>query len=1136
MKFSLMHLNHSLARFLTLAWFFLPVTLVHSQDPLHIKFKNISVRDGLSQNTPNCIFQDSRGFLWIGTEDGLNKYNGYGFEIFKYETGNPSSLSFSKIRCIDEDIHGNLWIGTSGGGLNKYNRALNSFVRYVARSKDSDSIPGNFVNCVKTMGDGSVWIGTDKGLRVIDGKTGAFKYPALKQKKPLILTDNYISALAADRRGLIWIGTANGLNFVDSTRDRIGYFKNNTADPASLPASMITALLLDRHDNLWVGTKKGLVVLKAGTESFVSMGQGNASSVFEIKDIIEDASGNIWIATFGGGLDIYIPDQDRFVSKTFNYNDPYTLSHNEVSCLCRDKTGIIWAGTYGLDKYNPNREKFKLYDYIPNANGMENVSFKSVYSIYEDHDNVLWIGSKLDGVHVYNRVNNSYFRIKHETGNNNSLSGNKVRIIRENPKGVIWIGTDDAGLNKVILDNNRKPSRIIHYRYNPVDTNSLTSDLIYSLYFDEYNKIWIGTDKGLNRLDPETGNITRYVPDSANPHSLSNFTAYYIYGDASNQIWIATDYGINLYNPETNGFIHFVHDDKDTNSVAINEILTFYEDKKGNMWIGTFSGGLDRFDRKSNRFIHYNTIKEFSDAVIYGIFEDEKSNLWTSTNNGIIQFNIQTGFLKQYSVEDGLQSNEFNGGAYFRSPQGEIFFGGYFGFNSFYPDDIHLDTIAPAIAFTDLQIKNFSVQPGPKSPIRKHISEAEEIILKHTQNNFTLYFAALHFANPEQNRFRYKLEGYDKDWIDLGHKRLVSFTGLPYKRYRLRIQAANCDGKWNEEGISIKIRIKPPLAGTILFKIIFFLVAAGLIFAGVRYWLRREEIQKKHLEDRIHESGRELESAREKLEKQKEEIIIQKQELKLRERDQEELLWFNQGISLFSELIGKNKDDLKYLSEQVIMKLVEYIEAQQGGVFLLNDDDEQNISLELIGNYAFNIEKLNQHFQPGEGYVGTCFMEKQFIEIDDLPEGYAMLRSGLGEKQLKHLLLAPLKVNEIAVGVIEIGSFRKIKGYKVAFVEKLSEMFASTVATEKSNAKLKRLIEQTRKQAEELREGEEELRQNLEEMQATQEESVRREDELIQFAEEAASREELLNQKIEELETRLKDMTEEKSVKKKKNG
>jgi len=1111
------------ASFLTLIGLVSSSRYADCQDLLHVKFENISVREGLSQFTPNCIFQDSRGFIWVGTEDGLNKYNGYEFEVYKPEINNPFSISMAKINCMEEDDDGDLWIGTKGGGLNKFNRALNNFQRFRADEKDSASIPGDHITCITKMSDGNIWIGTDKGLAILDRKTGRSSCPVLQENKPLILTDHAITALHADKHGVIWVGTENGLNRIDTAHGLVMYYRHDPGDPMSLPCEYITSLYSDRNGNVWVGTQKGLVKKTSGTEFFTGIKAGSASSVYEIRDLLEDEQGNIWIATFGGGLDIYIPGQDRIISHIFDYNNPYSIGHNEVSCLCEDKAGIIWAGTYGLDKFNRLKEKFKLYDYIPNAR--ENIAFKSIYSIYQDKDDVLWIGSKTDGVHVFDRGNNNYFRIKHEDNNPNSLSSNKVRVIKENPSGVFWIGTDDGGLNKLVLDDNRKPRQFIHYNHDPQNPNSLSSDLIYSLYFDADDNLWIGTDNGLNQMDVATGSIKRYLPDSTDPGSLSNTTAYYIFGDASGGMWIATDYGINQYNPETDGFVHYVHDAHDSTSVIIDEILTIYEDRKSMLWIGTFSGGLDRLDRKKGVFTHFNQIKELSNAVIYGIFEDNVSNLWLSTNNGIIQFNPETRYIKQYTIDDGLQSNEFNGGAYYLSPGGEIFFGGYFGFNSFFPEKIKLDTVAPAIVITDLQIKNVSVKPGKKSPIAKHITEAEEIILNHNQNNFTLYFAALHYGNPARNKYRYKLEGFDKDWIDAGNRRYVSFTSLPYRKYRLWIQAANCDGKWNEEGISIKIRIKPPLIRTAWFRLLLAAFIIGLIAYIWRYFRNQEQNQKRQLEERIKESTRELEIAREKVDKQKEEIILQKQELKLRERDQEEMLWFNQGISMFSELISRNKENLNVLCEQVIMKLVEYIEAQQGGIFLLNDDTEDDIHLELVAHHAFNVEKLNARFLPGEGYVGTCFVEKQFIEIDDLPAGYSILRSGLGEEHMKHLLLAPLKVNEMSVGIIEIGSFRKIKGYKVAFVEKLCENLASTIATEKSNAKLKKLIEQTRNQSAELQAGEEELRQNLEEMQATQEESTRREDELIKYAEEAASREEILNQKIEELENQIKNLT-----------
>ncbi len=1101
---------------------------IHCQHLIQIKFDNISVRDGLSQTTPNCIMQDSRGFLWIGTEDGLNKYDGYEFEVFKQDINNPFAISSSKIKCIEEDEEGNIWIGTNGGGLNRYDRKKNIFSNFKTNDKDSFSVSGNIINCIRKDGNGKLWIGTNNGLSVLDIRTKIFKDLISGPDRKAVFENIEINDIISGTDNIIWIATGNGLARLDTADKQVSFYRNNPSDPASIPDNAVTCLLTDRKGNLWVGTKSGLVKKEPGTDNFKRLNRQAALSLFEIKDLLEDENGNIWVATFGGGLDIYMPEKNEVISNTLDYNNPNSIGHNEVSCLFKDRSGIIWAGTYGLDKYNPKKEKFRLYDYLPK----ENISFKSIYAIYQDRLGVLWVGSKLDGVHVLDRSNNGYFRIRHEANNPNSLSSNKVRVIKENPDGVIWVGTDDGGLNKIMLDNNRKPYKYIVYRHNPKDVNSLTSDLIYSLYFDGEGYLWIGTDKGLNRMHLETETFKRYTPDEKNQNSLNNNTAYYIYGDNEGVMWVATDYGINRYNPKTDGFIHYVHDDKNENSVIINEILTFYEDRNGMLWIGTFSGGLDKFDRKASKFIHFSNIKELSNAVIYGIFEDNNANLWMSTNNGIIQFNPKTLFLKQYTIEDGLQSSEFNGGAYYKGINDEIFFGGYFGFNSFFPDRIKLDTITPQIVLTDLQVKNIPVQPGNKSPIKEHITEADEIILNHKQNNFTIFFAALHFANPSQNKYRYKLEGYDKQWIESGTRRYASYTSLPYKKYRFRVQASNSDGIWNEKGISVKIRIKPPLVSTFWFRLFIVAAVSFLIFYGIRYRINAEHKQKLLLEERVKESTRELELAKEKLDKQKEEIILQKQELKFRERDQQELLWFNQGIGLFSDIFSRPKDDISQFSGLVINKLVEYVEAQQGGVFLLNDDDENDIFLELVAHYAYNIERLNTRFIPGEGYIGTCFKEKGFIEINDLPPGYAIMRSGLGQEQLRFLLLFPLKVNESVIGVIEIASYKKIKGYKIAFIEKICETFASVIGSIKSNNKLRRLIDKANKQALELQEREEELRQNIEEMQATQEEAARREDELIRYAEEAASREEMLNQRIEELESQLKEIKSKKSAKK----
>jgi streptogramin lyase len=893
-----------------------------------------------------------------------------------------------------------------------------------------------------------------------------------------------------------------------------------------LPGKQVTALLVDRNKDLWIGTETGLALMKAGTDLFKTFGNfsgGSASTSDFVKALLQDKEGNIWVATYGGGLHIYQAQTGRFMNLTYDHNNPYSLSNNEVLSLFMDYSGIIWVGSNGLDKYNPKKDKFVLYDYVPYAS--EKLIFRNIHPIYEDNEGILWIGSKTDGLHLLDRKNKRYSRMIHETGNPNSLSSNRLRAIREYPEGTLWIGTENEGLNKVTLNENRKPVRFKNYRSQAGNPNSLTSDKIYAIFPDNQGKLWIGTDKGLTIMDIATESCKQYVPDPSNPHSISNLTVYCIYGDRSGNIWLATDYGMNRFDPSTGGFIHYIHNDEDSSTIIHNEILSFLEDDKGNLWIGTYGKGLDEFNIEKKKFTHVKNIRQLSTAVIYGILQDNLQNLWLSTNNGIIKFIPEGQQINQFSIEDGLQSNEFNGTSYFKSNTGEMFFGGQYGFNCFFPNKVVKDSVAPRIIISALQVSNRLVSPGRNSPINQHISEVKEIRLNYRQNNFTLYFSALHYANPEKNHYRYMLEGFDQEWIDAGTRRFVSYTSLPYKSYNLRVQASNADGIWNEKGLSVKIKITPPFWATIWFRLIFIVI----VLYGTYYLIRRRiniaQQQKMIFEEKFQASSRELEEAQSQLEKQHAEIVVQKRELILREKDQENLLWFNKGLGLFSDIISKNKDSITSLSQVFIKELVEYVEAQQGGVFLLNDEDENAPILELVASYAFGAERINQQFLPGEGYIGTSYKSQQFLEIDNITEKYTKVSSGLGTEYLKHLLFAPMKINDQCIGVVEIGSFKKIKGYRVSFVEKLMESFTSTISTEKANAKLKKLIDHSVMQSKELAESEEQLRMNLEEIMATQEESTRREDELIKLAEESATHEEMLNQEIEVLRKKLEDLS-----------
>lgn len=1104
---------------------FFPPSATGQAKNVTIKFNNISIKDGLSQSSPNCIFQDSRGLMWIATDDGLNKYDGYQFVIYKPELDNPNSISHSRILTIAEDHSADLWIGTNGGGLNRYDRKTNSFSVYLPGNSDTFSVAGRIVYALLAMPDGLIWTGTENGLSIYNTATSSF-LDTRKETYLAGLSGFAIRSLVRNNENIIFAGTSRGLFRIDPLLKQVDFYNHNSSLDQSLPTNDLTALLVDRDNRLWIGTGTGLVRMdEPGVFRSVAgsaQPQGNSPGV-PVKALLQDDDGNIWIGTFGKGLDIWMAATGSVVNYSYDHNNPYSLKNNEVLSLFKDFSGIIWIGTNGIDLYNPNKEKFILYDYVPYTR--EKLVFRNIHPIYEDPDGVLWIGSKTDGLHVLDRNRSTYSRYIHQPADQNSLSSNHIRAIKEYPEGILWIGTEDQGLNKVYLDENRRPYRFRHYRSLPDDASSLSSNRIYAFHIGTDGRLWIGTDNGLNIMDMEQETFTRYLPDPENPNSLSNTTVYAIYGDRSGNTWLATDLGINRYNPETGGFVRYIHQENDENSVIHNEILSFCENRQGDLWIGTYGQGLDRLNPVTADFTHYSDVPLLKTAVIYGILEDETGILWLSTNNGIIKFNPVNREANQFSIEDGLQSNEFNGTSYFKSQTGEMFFGGQYGFNSFYPQHVVIDTVPPQIILSDLQVHNTSVQPGEDSPISVHIHEAREIVLNHKQNNFTLYFSALHYANPGLNQYRYKLEGFDDEWIDVGNKRFVSYTSLPYKTYLFRVIAANSDGVWNETGLSVKIRIKPPFWATLWFRIFLVIAIIWSVVYLVQNRLTAARRQKQIIEEKFRESSKELEEARKQLEIQHNEIVIQKRELKLRAKDQENLLWFNQGLGLFSDIFSKNRDDHRKLCQVTIQKLVDYVDAQQGGIFLLNEEDENDRYLELIANYAYAEERVNQRFHIGEGYVGACFRDRQLTEVDNLTEQYTRLNSGLGSLYLRHLLLVPLKINDICIGVVELGSFRKIKGYRISFIEKLMESFAAILNTEQASARLKRLIEKSTLQSQELEASEEQLRMNLEEIMATQEESSRREDELIKLAEESATREEMLNQEIEKLTRQLEQLT-----------
>jgi ligand-binding sensor domain-containing protein len=477
--------------------------------------------------------------MWIGTEDGLNKYDGYNFIVYKPELNNQYSISNSRILSIAEDQSGNLWIGTNGGGLNHYNRESNRFIHFLPGKQEAISVAGSVINCILPLSSGEIWIGTDNGLSVYSLEIGKFidlgqEYPSLQP-----LSGIPVKALGKGRNSYLYAGTARGLFRFDPENSLLNHYLHNPNDGQSLPADQITALMVDKEERLWIGTETGLARMDNNGIFYAvkssSQQQGNIPAV-PVRALLQDDEGNIWIGTYGKGLDIWSAQTESYVNYSYDYNNPYSLKNNEVLSLFRDFSGIIWVGSNGIDLYNAKKEKFVLYDYVPYSR--EKLVFRNIHPIYEDSEGLLWIGSKSDGLHVLDRSGKTYSRYIHDPNNSNSLSGSRIRAIREFPQGVLWIGTDDQGLNKVYLDDDRKPYKYEHYKYEPGNPNSITSNRIYSFFIDDTGKLWIGTDNGLTIMDIESESFTQFLPDTADPGSLSNTTVFAIYGDKAGNIWL----------------------------------------------------------------------------------------------------------------------------------------------------------------------------------------------------------------------------------------------------------------------------------------------------------------------------------------------------------------------------------------------------------------------------------------------------------------------------------------------------------------------------------------------------------------------------------------------------------------------
>lgn len=823
-----------------------------------LEFQNFSTRHGLSQSNVWDIMQDRKGFIWVGTEDGLNVYDGYSFKIYRNDPLDSSSLSNGNIHCIKEDAEGNLWIGTRFG-LNVFDPKTQKFESFLHDADDPESISNNDVTTLAFDADNNIWVGTANGLNLFDPKSKTFKRFHHINGDVESLPHNRITVLHYDKHGVLWIGTVRGLSRFE--KGRFVNYQADTGNPLTMGSNRVTCILEGRSA-LWIGTfDRGLNRFNRETNTFTRYNLNEGTNIVGnyIYNLAEDRKGNIWIAADGSLIKMEAGSEKitRYVQDQRKEN---SLSSNIVTDVFFDWNGRMWVGTRfgGINVYDPSKypfHHFKYSNFDPYS-----LSHNTVTSFQEDDKGNIWVATDGGGLNYFDRRTGRFTRIKDE------LTNNKILALEKDGRGGLWIGMWNGGLNYY----NTKTGEVTSFKHDPNDSTTLSDNNVFDILIDRKGNLWVSTwGNGLNKYNPESKTFTRYTHDPDNPNSVTNFGINYILEDSHGALWVASEIdGLDRFNPETQIFKHYKAGQKQ-GSISSNGVLSMYEDSKKRMWIGT-TAGLNLFDPDTETFKVYRQKEGLPNDGIMGILEDGQGNLWLSTNKGLSRFNPDTETFKNFLETDGLQGDQFNRWAFLKLTTGELAFGGTNGFNIFHPDSIQTNTYKPPVYITGFRLFNKPVEHGPSGLINQSILYTSEIKLSHIQNIFSFDFTALNYSQPEKNQYRYMLEGFQKEWVDAGSERKASYTNLSPGTYTFKVIASNNDGVWNMEGASMKIIITPPYWQTWWFKLL--IVVAGLAAVYALFIIRIKAVRKQQaiLEKQVQEKTAELLLQKEAVEAQAE--------------------------------------------------------------------------------------------------------------------------------------------------------------------------------------------------------------------------------------------------------------------------
>ena len=852
---------------LLLFWFWLSPLQAHAQieeDPKatalsseapSLRFKQLSLENGLAQGSGNNIMQDKNGFLWVSTQGGLHRYNGYEFEVFTSIPFDTTSLSNNWIWTTTEASNGDLWVATEGGGLNRMNPNTGISKHYRFDPDDSTTISSDRVFYSLEASNGDLWVSTlNNGLnRMRAGEDGKFTRYKHIHDELNSLSSNVLFWISEDANGDIWAGSNNGLNRIEPETEVITRFlSDNEVDPGYGDLLNVLGQYIPLGDQgiLWLATGKGLVKLNSETGDFkrylIEPEKLDLNFLHEVRPDPNDPN-ILWVGGPGTGIARFDMRTEEFTNYRSDPGDQNSLSDNYVTSLFLDRSGMMWLGmaTEGLNIFNPGAVNFTNVKHDPDD--PSSLAPGIVWGIYEDTQGTLWVGTDVGSGGGYLTQFDAKTREvtwhRHDPNNQTSLLPGNIRAFAEDEAGQFWVA-GERGLNKFDRETG-KVKRFLHER----TPENRGRDQIFSidLRINDSNTLLIGSGGGIELFNTLTGDFT-IIPLATD--SLERGPGVYsTYQDSNGSIWVGTNRG--LYHVQPNGEVKIAnkYNPQDTSSIRANDVHVIIERRQEPdiLWLGLSSGGgLSRFDKITGKASHITTKEGLSDNTIYGMLEDNNGTLWMSTNNGISNYNPDAKVVRNYGLNEGLMALEYDQNAYAKGAGGMLYFGSGTGVTAFAPERLKTNETPPQVVISDIKLFNNSIKSDPNSPLNDPNLENKELTFKYDENEITIDYVALHFANSEKNQYAYQLEGFDKEWVAAGTKRSTTYTNLEPGNYTFKVRASNSDGVWNNEGASIQLTVLPPWYRTWWAYLLFAALLVLVIIAVDR--LQRLRISKKEKE------------------------------------------------------------------------------------------------------------------------------------------------------------------------------------------------------------------------------------------------------------------------------------------------